>query len=68
MVIFRIGNLNLQLVKDNFATRKYYHLKLSARKCIILTRKKQLAIRKIKFNLKNATCNSYNYFIKFTTR
>ena len=38
MVIRKIGIVNVQLVKDNFATRKHYHLKLS-------TRKKQLAIR-----------------------
>ena len=44
MVIRRIGNLNVQLVKDNFATRKYYHLKF-------LTRQKQLATCKINFQL-----------------
>ena len=37
MVIHKIS-----IVKGNFTTHKYYHLKLS-------TRKKQLATRKIKF-------------------
>ena len=39
MVFRKIGIVNVQLVKDNFATRKHYHLKLS-------TSKKQLANRK----------------------
>ena len=39
----KIGTVNVQLVTVKFATRKYYHLKLS-------TRKKQLATRKIKFS------------------
>ena len=39
MVFRKIGIVNVQLVKDNFATRKHYHPKL-------LTSKKQLAIRK----------------------
>ena len=41
MVIRKIGIVNVQLVKGNFATRKQYHLKLS-------TRRKQLATRKLK--------------------
>ena len=41
MVIRKIGIVNVQLVKGNFATRKQYHLKLS-------TRRKQLAPRKLK--------------------
>ena len=36
MVIRKIGILNVQLVKDNFATRKHYHLTISTRKFIIL--------------------------------
>ena len=42
MVIRKIGIVNVQLVKGNFATHKNYHVKLS-------TRKNQLATRKIKF-------------------
>ena len=35
MVIRKIG-INVQLVKDNLATRKYYHLKLSTCKFMII--------------------------------
>ena len=42
MIIRKIGILNVQLVKGNFATHKHYHLKLS-------TRKKQLTAGKIEF-------------------
>ena len=31
MVIRKIGIINVQLAKDNFATRKHYHLKISTR-------------------------------------
>ena len=36
MVFRKIGTVNVQLVQDNFATWKYYDLKLSARKFITL--------------------------------
>ena len=42
MISRKIGILNIQLVKGNFATRKHYHLKLS-------TRKKQLTAGKMTF-------------------
>ena len=41
MVIRKVGIVNVELIKGNFATSKHYHLKLS-------THKKQLATRKIK--------------------
>ena len=70
MVIHKIGNLTVQLVKGNFATRKQYHFKVSTRKFIILnfsTRKKQLVTRKIKFfNFQlfssNTTCKIVKLF------
>ena len=51
MVIRKIDILIIQLVKGNFAARKYYHLRLSTRKFIVLisTRKKQLKTRKKEF-------------------
>ena len=51
MVIPKIGIINVQLVKDTFATRKHYHLKLSTHKFIILNFQllKKLSTRKIKF-------------------
>ena len=36
MVICKIGILNIQHVKENFATRKNYHLKRLTRKFIII--------------------------------
>ena len=53
MVIRKISIINVQLVKDNFATRKRYHLKISTRNFFhikLSTRKKQLATRKIVFS------------------
>ena len=48
MVIRKIGIVNVQLVKGNFATRKHYHLKLSTCKFINFHLiKTQLATRKI---------------------
>ena len=52
MAIRKIGNINVQLVKGNFATRKHYHLKISTSNFFhlkLITRKKQLATRKINF-------------------
>ena len=36
MIIRKIGIVNVQLEKDNFANRKYYYLKLSTCKLLIL--------------------------------
>ena len=73
MVIPKIGITNVQLIKDTFATRKQYHLKLSTHKFIILNFQllKKLATRKIKFlnfQLVKHNLQQKNYLFKFSTR
>ena len=58
MVIRKIGILNVQIVKPNFATRKHHHPELSTRKFIIfnfqlLKSNWQRKVKLLKFQLIN---------------